>query len=903
MRRYLFSLSLLLIPPLIGQQIPPANQSSGSKKESVVWVHGTVQDTAGHPLAGAVVRVLGTFQGSIRRYQVTAEGTGGPNGSYEVKGGSNLPFFSGTVIASAPGYAPAWAWPTFEQFGDSGAKQTKQVDASPPIQDFVLSGKGGRLSVTVLRDGKAAPGIAVIAYLQNANLTDTWAMPTSSASPIEGVAYPKATTNGDGVADFSLLLPGNYRIVATEPANARSAELDAPFGFRGEMSEATGIQVRFGETTSFQMNLWKQNNQATMKAMKPDGTLLNQNAAMSYGPIDSIQWTTTPQFDSDGFASLGVSQPGLWRIDVMTRDEPIKSYPIAPPYFLASAEIAVSPSMDGAAPPFSTARWVPAGSVRIHVKDANGKPVHVEVGIENAWSQDVDGKETDKNGYAVFEGLHNGEKYFVYLYSSSDTKVQMVDLGKFVLHPAGSDFVYDDTMPVQDPWTKGWSRAREMTSAPAVMQRTFIARTGKETELEMPVVPMTFVYGIAKIPPETMDWRDVVVTVDYAWLRRGVATRYWDADGHYIIGPFPPGEVTFNVIVNPTEIYHPKLTITGKETEPIRFDFDPLEYPKTTVPTNNSEPTAAVVMGMGGISAQAGEPQRLTGQIFQSDGVTPAFGAQALFFPPGIRSPRLLAFADARGKLQPRGLWYTGGVAAGQEAPQTATVIAFLPGACGAVVETLPASSGTPLHLVLPPPNKVTGNVTVGGKQIGQRHGVIHVIAEWQGKSFLQPYLSLDTTADTEGNFVLGGLTVGEYIVQASLDNLWLSQPMAIHVSANPNKSVQLNIPLPGAALHIQLLDSNDKPVSGGNLVVERSGPMARLWPAKWTSDANGIIVVPTLETGLQTIRVDGEGKAVHVRIPSTPAPPVELPIVVRGSGHLPPVIDDPDTAYHPTIP
>jgi hypothetical protein len=124
-----------------------------------------------------------------------------------------------------------------------------------------------------------------------------------------------------------------------------------------------------------------------------------------------------------------------------------------------------------------------------------------------------------------------------------------------------------------------------------------------------------------------------------------------------------------------------------------------------------------------------------------------------------------------------------------------------------------------------------------------------------------------------------------------------------MHVSANPIESIHLNIPLPGAALHIQLRDINDKPVSGGNLMVERSGPMARLWPATWTADANGMIIVPTLETGLQSVRVDGEAKAVQVRIPSLPAPPVKLPIVVRGSGRLPPVIDDPDTVYQPTVP
>jgi hypothetical protein len=303
---------------------------------------------------------------------------------------------------------------------------------------------------------------------------------------------------------------------------------------------------------------------------------------------------------------------------------------------------------------------------------------------------------------------------------------------------------------------------------------------------------------------------------------------------------------------------------------------------------------------MGGISAHASGAHRLNGQVFESDSITPALGAQVLFFPPGVATPRLLALADAMGTLQPRGLWYSGSSVNQNDAPDTATVVAFLPGACGAVIQASTSAPGSPLHIVLPPANEVTGTITIGGKFPQGRPGILHVFAEWQGKSFLRPYLSLETTADADGHFTMAGLTRGDYIVQASLDNLWLSEPVMLQVRDDKQMHLQLAIPQPGAPLCVKIRDARGNKMSGANLVVEHSGPLASLWPATWTTDGEGQVTIPTLEAGWHTMHIEGDPKTLRVRIPALPAPPVILPVTVHSSGHHIAAESDPDTIYSP---
>jgi hypothetical protein len=287
---------------------------------------------------------------------------------------------------------------------------------------------------------------------------------------------------------------------------------------------------------------------------------------------------------------------------------------------------------------------------------------------------------------------------------------------------------------------------------------------------------------------------------------------------------------------------------------------------------------------MGGISAKAGGAHSLAGKVYYSDGSTPALGAQVLYFQRHQSSPSLFAMADALGDLQPRGLWYSGSGDGTEKdsGPDSAVVVAFLPGACGATVQTGPFHPGQPLRLVLPPPVTLHGRVTVGGRSPLHRPGVIHVLAAYQGKGTLNPYLSVATTADADGSFTLAGLTPGEYLVQAALDDIWLSSPARLWVSnANP-RSLKLAIPLPGAPVRIDVRDSSGKPVVAASVTLDHPGPMQVLWPHQWITDGAGSVYIPTVETGKHTIHVTGESKPVQFKAAPWPSTLTVLPVTVK---------------------
>jgi hypothetical protein len=94
-------------------------------------------------------------------------------------------------------------------------------------------------------------------------------------------------------------------------------------------------------------------------------------------------------------------------------------------------------------------------------------------------------------------------------------------------------------------------------------------------------------------------------------------------------------------------------------------------------------------------------------------------------------------------------------------------------------------------------------------------------------------------------------------------------------------KAVNLEIPLPGAPVVVQLRDAEGKAAPGRNVTLEHEGPLSSLWPKQWTSDGAGVVYIPTLEAGRHVIRGPGVAKPVTVNVPPLPGKRVALEIRV----------------------
>jgi len=291
-----------------------------------------------------------------------------------------------------------------------------------------------------------------------------------------------------------------------------------------------------------------------------------------------------------------------------------------------------------------------------------------------------------------------------------------------------------------------------------------------------------------------------------------------------------------------------------------RVDVRPPDEAGAEAPSPSGR-SGKVMLGMGGITEEGAAPRGPGGTVRMADGNTAAFGARALLFAPGQDQPAASGVSDAAGNLTWRGRWTAGGGTPrgdGKPAEKPRAVV-WLPGACGAaVVEVDP---DRPVRAVLPGPIAVSGRVTLGGRPIDGRNARVRVIAAHRGLGALDAALSLGASTRPDGRFDLRGLTPGQYRVQAARDGIWLSQSVEPRIEeGKAAPDLALDIPEPGATVVVEIVDRQGRPVAGRNLTLDRpDGPLASLWPTAFRTDGNGKLTLRGLESGPQSLQIEGE--------------------------------------------
>jgi hypothetical protein len=206
-------------------------------------------------------------------------------------------------------------------------------------------------------------------------------------------------------------------------------------------------------------------------------------------------------------------------------------------------------------------------------------------------------------------------------------------------------------------------------------------------------------------------------------------------------------------------------------------------------------------------------------------------------------------------------------------APPRQFLIAMQPGTCGATVIDNTDPKAQPSTIILPPPITARGTLTLGGKPPKDQIGVFRILAQYRGDKNLNSLLDVSTTPHADGTFELSGLTPGEYLVQASLDGIWLSDSVKIVAGEKAMPAVHLNIGEPGGPAMVHVASAKGKPLCGVSVIVDRpAGPLRELdWPAEFTSDGAGDVWIPALEAGKHTVRLKDHSASANFVVPVLP--------------------------------
>ena len=378
------NISIILDPPDF-QEIVPA-----------VWrdrlyhiaptLDGEVTDTKGNPIEGATVYRFLTLRDGINAPELVVHVVTGVDGRFSF-GYAPLDqrtgLAHGTLAVSTPNMAPV----TKVYRLDESQQTPEDYNSKPAICVSIAVGDtGGNLDVKVLKDG--SPDVGDLVQIRPEDGVDLTVpelikgIDPTDAAAIWRLLSPISVTDKRGIAHFTHVAPGKWRVHAGGVADAKDTQ--GPYGDLSgrnldETADADKVVVR--------------NNQASQVTLVelPQGTPLAMRVSDSNGPIQGDKGifieredTSGDELKADGAGTYNgtVYGRGLHAYKIIARDVPHGDLDGHPePYSTALQVVALSPVLQDEPPVDICASSRLPGSIKVKLVDWRGRPVRGAVDV------------------------------------------------------------------------------------------------------------------------------------------------------------------------------------------------------------------------------------------------------------------------------------------------------------------------------------------------------------------------------------------------------------------------------------------------------------------------------------------------------------------------------------------